>query len=81
MTVETFTAAPLSEATNTEAEDLDHVACDCDFDTAFCGTDVSAAEWAAEDEEWRLCVVCVDLYERYQDIGVCCPKDPAVDRG
>lgn len=81
MTVEIFAAAPLSDPKNTGFEGLDHVACCCDFDTAFCGTDLAAAEWVAEDEECRLCVVCVDLFERYQDISVCCPKDPAVHRG
>lgn len=79
MTVEIFTAAS-PEATNSGSEGLDHIACCCDFDTAFCGTNIAAAEWVADDEEWRLCVVCVDLYEHYQDISVCCPKDPAVHR-
>lgn len=76
MTVEIFTAAS-PEATGAGSEGLDHVACCCDFDTAFCGTNIAAAE---DDEEWRLCVVCVGLYKHYQDISVCCPKDPAVHR-
>lgn len=78
MTVEIF--AP-RKAAKTGVEDLDHLACCCDFATAFCGTDITAAEWVAEEKEWRMCVVCVDLHEHFQEISVCCPNDPDVRRG
>ncbi|WP_026931186.1 hypothetical protein [Glycomyces tenuis] len=78
MTVESF----IHQGVAFPTVEIEHFACSCDFHTAFCCIDITGAEWTDDsDHEWRLCAVCVDLYEHYQEVGVCCPKDPAVHRG
>ncbi|CBG73096.1 hypothetical protein SCAB_60771 [Streptomyces scabiei 87.22] len=50
--------------TNGHGDDLSHGVCDCDEDTALCGTDVTGVPWATKDDESdNLCIVCVDLVE------------------
>ncbi|MBZ6258828.1 hypothetical protein KVH22_25265 [Streptomyces olivaceus] len=53
--------APAPAATGQGHDDLVHVACVCDPDTALCGTDVTGQNWQADDDEDATCVVCVDL--------------------
>lgn len=76
MTVEIFTLDLVGTGT-----ELDHFACSCDWDTAFCGSNLKVSDWTDRDEEWRLCVVCVDLSEHFQDVSLCCAKDPDVRHG
>lgn len=42
---------------------LDHYVCDCDPDTALCGTDVSTQNWLPPEPGPHDCVVCVDLVD------------------
>lgn len=79
MTVESFSRPGLAYP----AAVLDHFSCACDFFTTFCGLDLNLADcvWTDVDSDLPVCVVCLDLYEHYQDISICCPKDPAVRRG
>jgi len=49
-------------------DNLDHLVCDCDPNTALCGTDVTRNEWAPEPEPGEGCLVCTDLAQ-YQ-----CPQ-------
>ncbi|MEU5155608.1 hypothetical protein [Glycomyces sp. NPDC021274] len=79
MTVESFSRPGLAYA----AVALDHFACCCDFFTTFCGLSLDRAdyEWTDADSDLQVCVVCLDLYEHYQEVSICCPKDPAVRRG
>ncbi|MEI5520704.1 hypothetical protein WB388_08825 [Streptomyces brasiliscabiei] len=52
-------------ATDDGDDDLSHGVCDCDEDTALCGTDVTGVPWAADGQEpVNPCVVCVDLAEQ-----------------
>lgn len=60
----TPTPAPTRQA----HDDLVHVACDCDPDTALCGTDVTGQGWDDDDVE-TTCVVCRDL--EYQPCARC----------
>ena len=54
-------------ATTGPGDDLDHVVCDCDDDTALCGADVSAHPWGAGDPVLP-CVVCLGL------VDLACPR-------
>lgn len=65
---------PVGQPAGAGIEDLDHIACDCDADTAFCGTDVSDQDWS-EDEPERPCIVCDDLDIHYAEQGICCPLE------
>jgi len=77
MTVESFSRSGLAYP----AAVLDHFSCGCDFFTTFCGLDLTDSVWTDSDSDLPVCVVCLDLYEHYQETGICCPKDPAVHRG
>jgi hypothetical protein len=78
MTVESFSRPGLAYA----AAVLNHLSCACDFFTTFCGLvlDRADCEWTDSDSGLPVCVVCLDLYEHYQEASICCPKDPAVSR-
>lgn len=43
-------------------EDLVHFYCECDENTALCGTDITDDPKDSEEEEVN-CVVCIDLVE------------------
>ncbi|WP_155054548.1 hypothetical protein [Streptomyces blattellae] len=60
------TLAPEPTVTaNGHGEDLSHAVCDCDEDTALCGTDVTGVPWATDGEEPPSpCVVCLDLADQ-----------------
>lgn len=67
---------PHGQPTGARIEDLDHIACDHDADTAFCGTDVSDQDWnESKNDPEHPCVVCEDLDITYAEQGICCPKE------
>jgi hypothetical protein len=53
-----LTPAPAN--TDQGLDDLVHVVCICDPDTALCGTNATGHDWLDEDEA-TTCVVCQDL--------------------
>jgi hypothetical protein len=60
-------------------DDLTHISCLHDEDTALCGIDLTGAEWGSNDD--LLCVVCLDLDKHYDQIGTCCRIGAEHDRG
>jgi len=77
VTVESF----IHQCVDYRAVETEHFACSCDWRTAFCGIDITGSAWTDQSQEPRLCVVCVDLYEHFQDVSLCCTKDPDVRHG
>ncbi|GAB3656611.1 hypothetical protein [Glycomyces tarimensis] len=63
-------AAAVAERESEADDDLMHIVCEHDEDTALCGTDLAGAEWG----EGLSCVVCEDLDDYYDELGICCPK-------
>ena len=49
----------VTDAMQSHEDDLVHAVCDCDPDTARCGTDVTDQPWT--EDLATSCVVCVDL--------------------
>ncbi len=64
---------PVLDPTPTDLDDeLTHVHCCHDENTALCGTDVTDSDWADDDD--NECVVCLDLEGgHYCPHGFCCP--------
>ncbi|AYD81658.1 hypothetical protein SEA_KROMP_57 [Streptomyces phage Kromp] len=55
----TASLTPAPANTDQGQDDLVHVVCFCDQDTALCGTNVTGYDWP--DDEASTCVVCRDL--------------------
>lgn len=68
---ESTLTAPQPSTTHTD--DLTHVVCDCDTNTALCGIDVTNAEWGATTD--MFCVVCLEIDGYYETRGLCCRHD------
>lgn len=66
---------PHATGRSVDDDNLDHVVCDHDPDTALCGSDVTDAPWRDTDTP---CMVCVDLEDVYDAAGICCPKEVAL---
>lgn len=57
--------APLQTDSSADDDDLTHLVCDCDLDTALCGAKVPGECWVAEGvAPERDCVVCLYLDEQ-----------------
>lgn len=61
MTAPTTTVAPVEQIT--DDDDLSHFICECDWNRALCGRDVSNSHYCPEDLSCGClpCVVCADL--------------------
>ena len=49
---------------NDFGNDLEHYCCTCSINVAFCGADLSDAEYVEYEETPDDCVVCVELKDR-----------------